>query len=77
MQDLQNELDILYKWAEENNMEFNGKKFQVVRYGKDENLKDETLYFTENTENIVERQETVRDLGVMMSDDASFKDQID
>ena len=64
-------------WAEENNMKFNGKKFQVVRYGKDENLKDETLYFTENTENIVERYETVRDLGVMMSDDATFKDQIE
>ena len=58
-------------------MKFNGKKFQVVRYGKDENLKNETLYFTENTENIVERQEVVRDLGVMMSDDASFKDQIE
>ena len=51
-EDLQEELDILYKWADENNMQFNGKKFQVVRYGKDENLKNETLYFTENTENI-------------------------
>ena len=77
VEDLQEELDILYEWAEENNMKFNGKKFQVVRYGKDENLKDETLYFTENTENIVERYETVRDLGVMMSDDATFKDQIE
>ena len=77
VEDLQGELDILYKWAEENNMQFNGKKFQVVRYGKDENLKNETLYFTENTENIVERHEVVRDLGVMMSDDASFKDQIE
>ena len=76
-EDLQEELDILYKWADENNMKFNGKKFQVVRYGKDENLKNETLYFTENTENIVERQEVVRDLGVLMSDDATFKDQIE
>ena len=76
-EDLQEELDILYKWADENNMQFNGKKFQVVRYGKDENLKNETLYFTENTENIVERQEVVRDLGVLMSDDATFKDQIE
>ena len=47
VQELQDELDKLYKWAEDNNMKFNGKKFQVVRYGKDENLKDETLYFTE------------------------------
>ena len=29
------ELEILYEWAEENNMKFNGKKFHVVRYGKD------------------------------------------
>ena len=58
-------------------MKFNGKKFQVMRYGSDEDLKNDTLYFTENTENIVERQETIRDLGVMMSDDASFKDHID
>ena len=77
VQELQDELDKLYKWAEDNNMKFNGKKFQVVRYGKDENLKDETLYFTENTEHIVERQEVVRDLGVLMSDDATFRDQIE
>ena len=77
VEDLQEDLDALYKWAEENNMKFNGKKFQVMRYGSDEDLKNDTLYFTENTENIVERQETIRDLGVMMSDDASFKDHID
>ena len=58
-------------------MKFNGKKFQVMRYGNDEDLKNDTLYFTENVENIVERKETIRDLGVMMSDDASFKDQIE
>ena len=48
-----------------------------MRYGSDEDLKNDTLYFTENVENIVERKETIRDLGVMMSDDASFKDHID
>ena len=35
------------------------------------------MYFTENTEHIVERQEVVRDLGVLMSDDATFRDQVE
>ena len=42
---LQAELKKLYMWGERNNMEFNGKKFQVIRYGKDINLKEETDYF--------------------------------
>ena len=44
VEDLQEDLDTLYKWAEENNMKFNGKKFQVMRYGSDEDLKNDTLY---------------------------------
>ena len=39
---LQAELNKLYTWGKRNNMEFNGKKFQVIRYGKDSNLKEET-----------------------------------
>ena len=49
-------------------MQFNGKKFQVLRYGKNTELKDSTTYFTENTSEIVEREESLRDLGVLMSE---------
>ena len=45
---LQNELNKLDQWAIANNMEFNKKKFQVLRYGDDEDLKNETSYFTGN-----------------------------
>ena len=44
-------------------MVFNGTKFQVIRYGHDENLKNDTIYFTDDTKNIIERFEILRDLG--------------
>ena len=50
---------------------------QVIRYGHDEDLKNNTEYFTEGTNNIIERSETLRDLGVILSDDATFKDHIE
>ena len=45
--ELQEDLDRLYEWAKINNMICNGTKFQVVRYGHDEDLKNYTLYFTD------------------------------
>ena len=40
VEELQKDLEKLYKWARDNNMTFNGTKFQLVRYGKDEELKN-------------------------------------
>ena len=74
---LQKELEKLDEWAKANNMEFNGKKFQVVRYGQNEELKNNTEYFSGAYEEIIERFETIRDLGVQLSDDASFNEQIE
>ena len=34
VESLQNDLNKIYTWQESNNMKFNGKKFQVLRYGK-------------------------------------------
>ena len=74
---LQNDLDKLYTWAKDNNMVFNGTKFQVMRYGQDENLKNETMYFTEDTNNIIERFDTLRDLGVILTDNGNFESHIE
>jgi hypothetical protein len=40
VEELQEDLEKLYKWARENNMTFNGTKFQLLRYGKNENIKN-------------------------------------
>ena len=77
VENLQKELEKLDEWATENNMKFNGKKFQVVRYGRNEELKNNTEYFSGAYEEIIERFETIRDLGVQLSDDASFNEQIE
>ena len=49
---LQANLDKLFNWEEENNMKLNGAKFQVLRYGPDEDIKNNTEYFTGNMEDI-------------------------
>ena len=41
---MQVELDKLYQWGINNNKEFNRKHFQVIRYGRNVNLKKNTEY---------------------------------
>ena len=74
---LQKDLDRLYKWEEDNQMKFNGSKFQLLRYGPDEDIKSDTVYFTGQMENIIEQFFSLKDLGVIMSDSAKFEDHID
>jgi len=75
VENLQCELNKLDSWAKNNNMEFNKKKFQVLRYGANEDLKNETSYFSGNIEEVIERFETIRDLGVELSDDGARQDK--
>ena len=77
VQVLQDDLEKLYDWAKENGMKFNGNKFQVMRYGPNESLKEDTMYFTEEMNEVIEQFETLRDLGVIVSDDATFDAHID
>ena len=74
---LQGELDKLFIWQDNNNMLFNGGKFQLLRYGINEDLKNSTLYFTDNTEHIIERFSSVRDLGVILSENGKFEDHLE
>merc|ERR1712208_163601 len=73
---LQEDLENLYLWQEKNNMAFNGKKFVMLRYGRNENLKIETNYLTPKAEDIIDIKECLRDLGIQMSDDAKFDNHI-
>ena len=76
VEDLQEDLERMYDWARSNNMFFNGTKFQVVRYGPNEDLKNNTSYFTDADE-IVDRFESLRDLGVILNDKANFEDHVE
>ena len=41
---------------------FNGKKFEMLRYGKNQDLKNSTNYLTPGAEDLIEVKETLRDL---------------
>ena len=61
---LQDNLDKIYQWERDNNMKFNGDKFQILRYGRAKEVKEDTCYFTGNMEFIIEEVDSCRDLGV-------------
>jgi len=71
----QRDLKSVYEWAEESNMKFNGDKFQLLRYGEDETLKQSTAY-TDCNGNAIEVKTSAKDLGIQMSSDASFAEHI-
>ena len=73
---LQKDLDKVFHWAEDNNMRFNSDKFELLRYGNNQEIKDDTIYFSADNDPI-EEKEVLRDLGIMMNNDATFKNHID
>ena len=77
VEDIQEDLEELYKRAKENNMVFNQSKFQVIKYGTNEILKGDTNYFTDDNSEITESFESLRDLGVILSDDATFEKHVE
>ena len=72
---LQNDLQSIYQWSLTNNMEFNDVKFELLRYGANEALKQNITYKSSCNADIQEHQ-MVRDLGVIMSNDCKFKSHI-
>ena len=76
---LQHDIETIYKWALEVNMEFNGDKFECIRYWPDEDLgavfKQEFKYANEEGQTI-EEKEHIKDLGVLLSNDLSFSQHI-
>ena len=71
---LQRDLNKIYNWATENNMEFNETKFEVLRYGRDNNIKENTNYQT--TKGTILGKDNLKDLGVIVSNEATFKQYI-
>ena len=68
----QDDIDSIYNWAKiESNMVFNSEKFQLVRYGLNEQLKQSTKYLDSAGSEIV-AVDTAKDLGVLMSSSGTF-----
>ena len=77
IESFQIDLDTLYKWGYRNNCVFNEDKFQVLRYGKCNELKRDTLYFSPDMNSVIEEVDNCRDIGVQLQNDRSFDVHID
>ena len=75
---LQDDLDNVFRWQRENNMEFNSDKFQHVSHGrmfKSSKLIPHGIYLS-NTGDTIKNELVVRDLGIEISASADFVDHI-
>ena len=73
--DLQIDLNKLYDWTSINLMEFNSEKFEALRIGKNEKLKEEIQYTTPEGE-YIKATDVVKDLGVHFNNKGTFSDHI-
>ena len=73
-QDLQSDLNHLYTWAKDNNMTFNGDKFEVIKHGDKKDLKESYKY--SNSVKDIDDVTNLRDLGVIISNDGTYREHI-
>ena len=74
---LQEDLESVYQWSVENNMQFNSDKFELMRYctSSSSEVQNSTTYLS-NSGSAIEEKQHVRDLGVTLSSDATFSQHI-
>ena len=70
---LQEDIKKLCQWTNKNNMLFNSEKFQLMRYGKHEHLKQNDYILPDKTK--IKPTHEAKDLGVLMNDDCKFEAQ--
>ena len=56
VESLQEDLNRVFAWADTNNMKFNSDNFEMLRYGKDEEIKFNTIYFSADDKIIEEKK---------------------
>ena len=72
---LQEDLNRIYNWANVNKMKFNENKFEMIDYQAGQRNESYHTYRTENDAPI-ERKSEIRDLGIIMNNEATFTDHI-
>ena len=72
---LQDDLDVIYRWADDNHMRWNAQKFQMLRFGPGE-VRFNTNIFAPHMEDVIESKEVVRDLGILIDDSMCYTSHI-
>ena len=71
---MQKDLESIYKWAKENKMQFNAKKFEQIVHGNTKNTEVESYNSTSGDPITIKT--TVKDLGVFSTNDLLFKEHM-
>ena len=69
MFNLQNDLISVYRWAKTNHMRWNNLKFQILRIGRNEAIKENTIVFSLDFGEVVDSKNIIKDLGIMVDKD--------
>ena len=69
--DLQEDLQLIYSWADQVNMRFNSDKFECLRYWSDPSTVPVHQYLSPDNQKIKVKSD-LRDLGVQLSSNLSF-----
>ena len=74
---MQSDLNKTYMWAKENNMQFNTKKFEHLRYNHRSSLLTNLPSYSSPDGKVIQQVEAVKDLGVTMENSGLFDKQIE
>ena len=77
LETLQEDLNTIYLWAKANNMELNDEKFEHLRYLPTKSTPPPCVNpYKSSSDTPIEEKSKLRDLGVTMSNDATFREYI-
>ena len=74
---MQNIIEDLKTWQKSNNMHFKISKSQVLQFGKYENLKNDYVYVSPDSSDLIIPHENIRDLGVIINNNLEYSDHKD
>lgn len=75
VEEMQLDLESLYKWQVESNMQWNGSKFVALRMGNCPHIWEDSVLLTPNMEEPIEVKEVAKDLGILMDSKGNFRPQ--
>ena len=73
---LQTDLNEMYNWSVTNNMLFNASKFQSICYSRSHASVDSNFNYKDHEDNPIDWFDHVKDLGIYMSQNLTFVEQI-
>ena len=76
MEKMQTDLNVIYNWSDCNNMQFNGCKFEHLRYGSFKDAGGRNCQYLSPTGDTIATASDVKDLGIVMSCTGGFDSHI-